>query len=181
MASRFIRVHGQAGFTRKWLFDLRYTRHVPESNVLPVVAVLRFAYNFLPFCRPPSSSFHHGSVLLIHRKDTHISTSMFPFESHVSRDPLISQTLNEKRVRTLSRRLYILYLITVHFRAQLVCILYFHNAGIFKSARRDAISREIFSIPRIFFAIFDLIFSICQIHRLTLGYILPRRNQRSVI
>jgi len=69
MTARFIRVQGQARFTRKWPFETRVIRQkgVTYCRRRRVPRAI-FLSAFIAFLPSPPSSYHHGSVLLIHRE-----------------------------------------------------------------------------------------------------------------
>lgn len=115
MTTRFIRVHGQARFTRKWLFE--YLRNTRVTRQKVTYCRRRTMCNFLSalvaFLPSPSSSYHHGSVASDPPRDYAQKYEHAPFRSHVSRDLLIPQTLTRICGRTISRALgaYVPYLI----------------------------------------------------------------------
>jgi len=117
MTARFIHVQGQARFTRKWPFETRVIRQKGVTycrrRCVPRAIFLSALVAFLP---SPSSSYHHGSVLLIHRE---IRAKVWAYSLSKSRKSrsLMPQTLTRIADARFSRRLNILYLITVriHF------------------------------------------------------------------
>lgn len=115
MTTRFIRVHGQARFTRKWLFE--YLRNTRVTRQKVTYCRRRTMCNFLSalvaFLPSPSSSYHHGSVASDPLRDYAQKYEHAPFRSHVSRDLLIPQTLTRICGRTISRAFcaYVPYLI----------------------------------------------------------------------
>jgi len=126
MTTRFIRVQGQTRFTRKWPFE---TRVIWQKGVTYYhrcrtrVSRLIFLLELVAFLPSPSSSYHHGSVLLIHREICAKVRACSLSESRKSRSFNIS---NKNCERTISRRLHMLYLITIHL-ITFVCTSYFHN------------------------------------------------------